>query len=149
MARAKKERKETSVAAELTATDRREFAEFLSASHDELGLWRKCTRARCRRERRCRGEIDECGAACAPEQWAGVRKTVAGMREGQSCAAAARAAQAADQRPLVVIDYGELGEYVFEVDDEGKWTLISSSGPPGPGSDEITRAEWERIAPKS
>jgi hypothetical protein len=70
------------------------------------------------------------------------------MRDGQSKRAAARAAKAADQRPLMVIDYGELGEYVFDVDDEGKWTLISDTGPPGPGSNEMTHAEWERIAPK-
>ena len=142
-------KKETSAAAELTAADRREFAEFLSASHDELGLWRTCTRAMCRRERRCCGEVDECGAACAPKEWARVRRTVAGVRDGQSKRTAMRAAKAADQPRRVILDYGVLGKQVFDVDDERKWTLFSNSGPPGPGSGEMTHAEWERLAPKA
>ena len=140
-------KKQVSDVVELSAADRREFAEFLSSSHGELGLWRKCTRAKCRRGRRCCGEVDECGAACAPKEWARVRSTVAGMRNGQSRSAARRAAKAAHKPRLLVIDYGMLGEYVFEADDEGNWTLISDSGPPGPGSDGVTHADWERIAP--
>ena len=138
-------KKQVSNAVELSAADRRDFAEFLSASHDEMKLWRKCTRTRCQRERRCYGEIDECGGACAPKEWARVRRTVAGMRDGQSERAATRAAKAAEKPRILTIVYGRLGRFVFEVNDEGKWTLINSSRQ---GPDEMARSEWERLAPE-
>jgi len=77
-----------------------------------------------------------------------VRSTVAGMRNGQSRSAARRAAKSAHKPRLLVIDLRHAREYVFEADDEGNWTLISDSGPPGPGSDGVTHADWEHIAPK-
>jgi len=67
------------------------------------------------------------------------------MRAGQSEHAAKRTAAAAERPQRLIIDYGMLGEFVFEADADGKWTPIS--GPPGPDSRPMTSAEWERIAP--
>jgi hypothetical protein len=142
MARTKKE---TSATVELTAADRRDFAEFLSTSHASLRLWRKCTKPACRRARRCGGEVDECGAACAPKEWTRVRRTVIGMRDGHSQSEAERTARTLEEPQIMIIDYGELGEFTFEVDAEGKWTLIKDTSGPGPG--EMTHEEWERSAP--
>ena len=67
-------KKHVTAADELTAEDRRKFADVLSESHEELCLWRKCERQPCRRTRCCRGEVDECGARYAPKEWARVRR---------------------------------------------------------------------------
>jgi hypothetical protein len=139
-------KKPATAAEELAAEDRRKFAGFLSESHDELCLWRKCNRQPCQRTRRCRGELDECGARHAPKEWARVRRIVLAMRDGQSRCAAERAALAAETPKRIVIDFGMGKPDVFEIDAAGKWTWVDGS--PGPNSKAMTRSEWLRAAPE-
>jgi len=139
-------KKHVTAADELTAEDRRKFAEVLLESHEELCLWRKCKRQPCQRTRCCRGEVDECGARYAPKEWARVRRMVLAMREGQSRGAAARAAVAAETPKRIVIDFGMGKPDVFEIDAAGKWTWVD--GAPGPNVQQMTRSEWLSAAPE-
>jgi hypothetical protein len=122
MARAKKQ---VGADKKLAAAEQRQFADFLSGTHERLRLWRMCKTKACRRTRSCRGDIDECGARCCPEGWAWVHRVLQAIRDGRSRPAAVWAAdqQAAGgaKRVTVHFGFGEPAEFV--VDDDGKWTL--------------------------
>jgi hypothetical protein len=90
----------------LDAAERKDAEDFLRRAHGAAELWRKCVRRRCRRTKTCAGDVDECGARCAPEAWAWVRGMARALREGRPRPAAA---QAADRRVAKLEDAGAFG----------------------------------------
>jgi hypothetical protein len=68
-----------------------EFERFLIVLHDVKRLWRICPRKRCKRARRCRGDLDDC-IRCLPEAALWQEQFINALRAGLSGAEARREA---------------------------------------------------------
>ena len=60
-----------------------EFEQFLVHLHDEKRLWRICARKRCKRARRCRGDLDDC-IRCFPATAKWLTEFIDALRAGFS-----------------------------------------------------------------
>jgi hypothetical protein len=60
-----------------------EFERCLIRLHDEKRLWRICARKRCKRARRCRGDLDDC-IRCFPATAKWLTEFIDALRDGFS-----------------------------------------------------------------
>jgi len=60
-----------------------EFERRLIRLHDEKRLWRICARKRCKRARRCRGDLDDC-IRCFPATAKWLTEFIDALRDGFS-----------------------------------------------------------------
>ena len=116
----------------LTAAQRRHVAQRLAAAHAGMRLWRACKTKACWRRRGCGGDVDQCGARCAPKAWAWVHQVLAAIRSGTTRHAAVRLADRAAHGEIftLVFDLGdEVDEVSFLKNDDGSWTRIDDQAP--------------------
>jgi hypothetical protein len=60
-----------------------QFERFLVLLHDKKRLWRICARKRCKRARRCRGDLDDC-VRCFPATAMWLTELIDALRAGIS-----------------------------------------------------------------
>ena len=138
----------------LTAPERRHAAQRLAAAHAGMRLWRACKSKACWRRRGCGGDVDQCGARCAPKAWAWVHQVLAAIRSGTTRHAAVRLADRAAHGEIftLVFDLGdEVDEVSFLKNDDGSWTRIDDQAPPSELELQLRRltaagAGWLRTA---
>jgi hypothetical protein len=141
----------------LTAAEQRQAADFLAGAHARMELWRACKRKACRRRQSCcGGNVDECGARCAPKAWEWVHRLLQAMREGNSRRAAVRAADRAvpreRERIVYKFGFGDPPDVVVWRKDDGTFGQIDGEPPPTEVA-RLTRpltaagAPWLRGAP--
>ena len=143
-----------SVDTTLTTAERRHVAQRLAAAHGGMRLWRACKSKACWRRRGCGGDVDQCGARCAPKAWAWVHQVLAAIRGGTTRRAAVRMADRAAHGEIFtwVFDLGdEVDEVSFLKNDDGSWTRIDDQAPPSELELQLRRlagggAGWLRAA---
>ena len=120
------------VAPPLTAAEQCHVAERLAAAHAGMALWRACKRKACWRRRRCGGEVDQCGARCAPKAWACVHEILAPIRDRKPLRAAARVAgrKAMPERLHIIFGFGNPPDVFWEKKDDGTWRVVGDAEPP-------------------
>ena len=97
-----------------------------------MRLWRACKTKACWRRRGCGGDVDQCGARCAPKAWAWVHQVLAAIRSGTT-RARGRALAADRAAPGSLTWVFNLGDEVDEVsfkNADGSWTRIDDQAPP-------------------
>ena len=136
----------------LTAAGRRHVAQRIAAAHAGMRLWRACKTKACWRRRGCGGDVDQCGARCAPKAWAWVHQVLAVIRSGTTRRAAVRLADRAahGESFTLVFDLGdEVDEVSFRKNDDGSWTRIDDQAPPSELELQLRRltgSAWLRAA---
>jgi hypothetical protein len=112
-----KTRKQTETA--LGALEQRELADFLARSHATLSLWRWCSDKSCHRQRRCCGDVGECGTRCAKDRWAFVHHVVKSIAAGRTRRAAVRFAGQGNCKVLrIYCGFG--APIVWHLDEDGQ-----------------------------
>jgi len=137
----------------LTAAGQQELTAALARTYDRLRLWRKCTRASCRRKQTCGGDVDKCGAGHSPKGWPWVHHVFRAMRDGRSASAAVRAAnrRALGKRVVIHCGFGEPVRWLLG--EDGKATVVDTWPTRVPFEAEIklligTGGAWLRAAPR-
>jgi hypothetical protein len=107
----------------LSALAQRQLADFLARAHATLGLWRWCSDKSCHRQRRCCGDMEECGTRCAKDRWAFVHHVLKSIAAGRTRRAAVRFARQGNCEVLRI--YCGFGAPIaWHLDEDGKWVNL-------------------------